>query len=285
MKNILVPTDNSNCAQAACEAAYMLAKRFSARLHILHSLDLPPYWDNFPPEEKANWASVNEAIAASDQQLEKLIARFPDIEVITSSQSKSLPEAVQEYIAAHGIELVVMGSHGASGKNEFFIGSNAQKVIRTIHCPALVIKKPISGIDFRKVVFASSFQESEMDAFLYFKELIKHFVPEIHLVAIHKSVFDMPYPLQLESMLPFEKACAPLVCHAHVYKDLSVDAGVRSFAKELDADLIAISYHERHPAKRMLIGSNVEALVNHSDTPVLTIDFEYKGTPSPQTNS
>jgi nucleotide-binding universal stress UspA family protein len=74
-------------------------------------------------------------------------------------------------------------------------------------------------------------------------------------------------------MSPFEAACQPLACHRHVYKDLSIDEGVRSFSKEIKADLVAISNHERHPIKRMLIGSNVELLINHSELPVLTIDY------------
>ncbi|MBK7409888.1 MAG: universal stress protein [Saprospirales bacterium] len=42
----------------------------------------------------------------------------------------------------------------------------------------------------------------------------------------------------------------------------------------MHADLIGISNHERHPLKRILVGSNVEALINHSKLPVLVIDYE-----------
>ena len=171
------------------------------------------------------------------------------------------------------IDLIVLGSHGASGKSEFFIGSNAQKVIRTVHCPTLVIKHPLKSVEFKNVVFASTFQESDMEAFLVFKNLVKHFIPEVHLVYVNKSIIGPPSNIQIEAMKPFEQACAPLVSHLHIYPDLSVDNGIRSFAEKINADLISISYHERHPLKRMLIGSNVEAIINHAERPVLTIDF------------
>ena len=273
MKNILVPTDNSACAKCACDAAYLLAKRFGAKLHFLTSIDLPPYWEKLPAEEKENWASINEAIAESDRALQTLKASYPGVEVLVETSAKSLPKSIGNYIENHGIDLLVMGSHGTSGKSEFFIGSNTQKVVRTIHAPTLIVKHPLKSIDFQKIVFASSFQETEMESFLFFKNFVKHFVPEIHLVAIHKSVFDPPYPLQLEAMKPFEQACSPLSCVTHVFKDLSVDAGIRSLSEEIGAQLIAISYHDRHPIKRMLAGSNVEALINHADLPVLTIDY------------
>jgi nucleotide-binding universal stress UspA family protein len=72
----------------------------------------------------------------------------------------------------------------------------------------------------------------------------------------------------------FSAACSPLTCFRHVVEAISVDEGIRSFAQKCGADLIAISNRERHPVKRMLIGSNVELLVNHSEAPVLTIDFD-----------
>ena len=273
MKNILVPTDFSKCSKYAVDAAVLLAKRFGAKVHLLNSLDLPPYWSSLPEQEKSKWATVSKATDEARKGLEQLKAGYPGAHLELATSADSLPRAVEKYVSEKGIDIIVMGSHGASGKSEFFIGSNTQKVIRTVHCPALVLKQPLKSADFKKVIFASSFNKPEMKPFLFFKNLIKHFIPEIHLVAIHTSAFDPPFPFKLEAMKPFEQACRPLVCHSHIYKDLSVDNGIRSFANEIGADLIAISNYERRPLKRMLVGSNVEALVNHSDLPVLTVDF------------
>ena len=273
MINILVPTDFSDCAEYAVQTAILFAERFGAKIFLLNSQNLPPYWDNLPKEEKTKWALANQSIEHASMDLDKIKKSNPTIDIEIETTSKSLPNAVADCVAHHSIDLIIMGSHGASGKSEFFIGSNAQKVIRTVHCPALVIKQPIDSIEFKHVVFASSFQEIEMEAFLVFKKIIKHFIPEIHLVYINKSVFDAPTPVRIEAMKPFKKAAAPLKCHLHIYPDLSVDSGIRSFAGKINADLISISYHERHPLKRMLIGSNVEAVINHAERPVLTIDF------------
>ncbi len=273
MKSILVPTDFSDCAGYATDAAIQLAERFNAKVYLLNSQNLPPYWDNLPEGEKLKWAKVNQSIENASKSLNELKDKFRNIQFGTSATSNSLPVAVAECVEKHGIDLIVLGSHGASGKNEFFIGSNAQKVIRTVHCPTLVIKQPLASIEFKNVVFASTFQETDMEAFLVFKNIIKHFIPEIHLVYISKSMIGTPAPIQIEAMKPFKQACSPLISHLHIYPDLSVDSGIRSFAEKIDADLISISYHERHPLKRMLIGSNVEAIINHAERPVLTIDF------------
>ena len=274
MKNILVPTDFSACAKNAAGVAYLLAQRFGAKLYLFSSLNLPKNWGEMTEAGRLQHAAVQTAIRHSETQLSELKRLFADVPVETVCDQRNLLESIGKNIREHGIDLIVMGSHGVSGKSEFFIGSNTQKVVRTVHSPVLVIKNPVEKIDFQKVVFASNFSEGEMSAFEYFKNFIKHFVPEVHLVSIHTSPFDTPYPVLMEAMQPFEEACKPLVCKSHVYRDISIDEGIRSFAREWDADLIAISNHERHPLKRMLAGSNVEMLVNHSNLPVLTIDFE-----------
>lgn len=273
MKNILVPTDFSPISKYAADAAYLLAKRFDAKLHLLTSLDLPPKWDSMTKPERLRDAAAQRMVQEAGAALSELGRQYHEVDVVTAWVGRRIWAQIQEYVREHGIDLVVMGSHGASGKSEYFIGSNTQKVVRTVHCPVLIVKNPLLKVDFKKVVFASDFSQEALAPFNYFKEIIKHFVPEIHLVSIYTSPFDTPYPVKIEEMKPFEEACLPLACHAHVYRHVSVDHGIRSFAGEIGADLIAISNHDRHPLSRMLVGSNVEALVNHANLPVLTIDF------------
>ena len=274
MKSILVPTDFSEHAGYALDVAVKLANRFNAKLFLLNSQDLPPYWDNLPTQEKEKLTLAMRGLQQAEEKLQKKKREnYPSVPIEVFTTPESLPGAVNHFIKKHGIDLIVIGSHGASGKSEFFIGSNAQKVIRAVHCPALVIKRPLEKLDFKKVVYASNFHETEMEGFLFFKNIIKHFIPEIHLVYIQHTIIHPPVPVQLETMKPFELAAAPLKCQSHIFNDLSVDSGIRSFADELNANLIAISYHERRPLKRMLIGSNVEAVINHADLPVLTVDF------------
>ena len=113
-----------------------------------------------------------------------------------------------------------------------------------------------------------------MEVFLRFKDFVKPFLPEIHLVAIHtNSIFDPPYTISKLAMEGFKNLCAPFHCETYIYKDLNIDKGIRGFAEDIGANLIGISNHFRHPLKRMLAGSNVEALVNHADVPVLSIDY------------
>ncbi len=266
MKNILVPTDFSACANNAVDAAYQLAERFESKVHLLHAIPR-----DLPGQDEAEWM---QEVANANILLKDIRERYPAIDTTALSIAGKLPALMKEYVQANSIDLIVMGSHGAGGKQEYFIGSNTQKSVRSVYCPVLVVKDKIEDLNFDKVVFASNFNRDEMVAFMVFKDFVKHFIPEIHLVMVHtSSLFDPPYSLSKEAMKDFEELCAPFAVKSHIHRDFTIEKGIRSFSDEIGASLIGISNHYRHPLKRMLVGSNVEALVNHSNLPVLSIDY------------
>jgi len=267
MKNILVPTDFSACARYAESAAIQLAKQQGARVIFLHFIQSGSF-----PAHSPEW---NQKRANKLILLEDIVKRNPGVEITVDCLEGPLLKQLTHWIAGKEIDLIIMGSHGASGTNDFFIGSNTQRVVRKIHCPVLVLKDPIEKLTFQKVVFAARFNESEREPFLHFKKLVESFRPEIHLVAIHTaSLFEAPYVVTKSAMDEFQELCKPFHSEVHVFSDLNVGEGIQLFAQSIEADLIGISSHESNPLKRMLVGSNVEALVNHSKLPVLTIDYE-----------
>jgi nucleotide-binding universal stress UspA family protein len=276
IQNILVPTDFSACATYAVDAAVLLAKKHKAYLHFISCTS--------PIQEKSAKHNLQvEEDAAYKRQIKKTDGLLKDLEKsLKSTYEKitikqvfgTLVEVIQAISEANQIDLIVMGSYGLSGKNKYFIGSNTQKVVRKVHVPVLVVKKPIGTIDFKKVVFASAFNTSDKDIFLKMLDFVKADQPEIHLVMINTlSWFGQPYVLSKAAMEDFKTLCHPLECHLHFYRDSKVDAGIRHLSNDIKADLIAISNHERHPIKRIFAGSSVEALVNYSEIPVLSLDF------------
>lgn len=277
MKNILVPTDFSACAEYAIDLGFAFAEFFDATLHLFTCIDLPDDWDELSNEEKGNLPEENQLFENANVLLEewRVRANREGIKLkIIISGGKFLRE-LQNQVSKKKIDFVIMGSHGVSGKQEYFIGSNTQKAIRKLHVPIFVVKNPLKQYAFKNVVFASSFDANEKEPFLKFLDFIKWFTPEtIHLLSINTSGwFSQPSLLMKEAMKDFQKLAKEYNCKTHFYRDLSVDVGVRHFAEEVEADLIVVSNQNRRPLKRIFSGSNVEALVNHCEMPVLSLDF------------
>ena len=274
MKSILIPTDFSLCAQNAENAGMQLAKKFGAKVYLFHHANLPKDWEEMFVEERERHPEALKKIYEIESSFERIRKLFPDITIETHITGGNWIDRMRQFVAQKSVDLIVMGSHGAGGKNEFAIGSNTQKVVRRVHCPIIVIKEPLKKVNFNKVIYASSFNLAEKEAFLKFKDFIKHFLPEIHLVTIHNSEFlDGPISLQKEVLKDFVELSKPLTAIPHIVGNFSIDGGIRHIANNLEADLVVVSNHYKRPLKRMLVGSNVEALVNHANMPVLTIDY------------
>ena len=265
MKRILVPTDFSAFAGYGMKAALDLAQKFGARVSALHVVEN----ENSKAEREQKIHNAEILFSEWTQRAKEKGVDF-DFNILEGKFLPKLTDTVKEY----NPDFIIIGSHGTSGKREFFIGSNAQKAIRMIPRPFLIVKSELSDVEFNKVVFASSFNESEKDPFKYFLSFIERFNPEIHLVAINTySWFSQPFVILNESMKDFKNMARRFQTELHFVTDLSIEAGIRHFSERINADLVVISNHEKHPLKRIFSGSNVEALVNHSKQAILSIDY------------
>ena len=81
-------------------------------------------------DERSKLEETNQIIRNALVLLKDIKERYPELNITTSYSGDKLINAIKDYAKKHGVDFIVMGSHGASGKNEYFIGSNTQKVIR-----------------------------------------------------------------------------------------------------------------------------------------------------------
>jgi nucleotide-binding universal stress UspA family protein len=123
---ILVATDFSETAQAAVRVAHAYARAFGARLHVFHVT-----W----PDEHG----LTQLFAA-------LVAELgPEVPVEVASNRGDPADEIVRYASGHGIDLIVLGTHGRTGISRFLMGSVAERVIRTAPCPVLSVP-PAGGL-------------------------------------------------------------------------------------------------------------------------------------------
>ena len=272
---ILVPTDFSGCADYALDAACKIAEKTSSEIYLFHVAHIPKELMGLS-NNSALIEDVRESINNNVKEL--LIQRLKIIEdrglkAHSDFEYGKLLPSVIDYDRRHGFDLIVMGSYGASGKQEWFIGSNTQKLVRKMDKNILVIKEPLEDLNFEKLMFPSNLILEDKDAFRFFLKFAKLFnAKEVHILAVNTSgYFNQPATMMLELLDDFKALVNELDCKTHFASDYSVEAGIRHFSDEYKINLIGISNLVRSPIKRIFQGSNVEMLVNHSDLPVLVI--------------
>ncbi len=274
---ILVPTDFSNFAEYAFEAACNLGHKFGAEIHLFHVIDFPDNWKSVSKNVASTDAATQKLESDAAQRLEQLQKTALDkglschVQYTDGNFLKKIKHAIEE----NKIDLVVMGSHGVSGIEELFIGSNTQKVLRKIHTNVLVVKSRLKDINFSKVLFASGLYLRDHEAFGRLLEFIKPFdVKELHVLSVDTSrAFSQPAFAMKDAMKAFKHMASNLNCQTHFYLDFSIESGIRNFSEEYDIDLIALSNHGRSPIKRIFQGSQLEMVINRSKAPVLSIDY------------
>lgn len=273
---LLVPTDFSEQANMATDTAHKIAKIKDLKVHFVHATSLLPRgWEGWPDREKDKFPEARRVVYDIEERLTSLVQRFEKAN-LTATYSVSADEPlglIESAYQAYPVHTIVMGSHGVSGKREYFIGSNTQKVIRKLEANIFIVKEKIEKLSFEKVLFCSHLSIVDEAAFKHFLSWVEVFKPkEVHLLTINLPGFStQPYLLVKERFEDYKQIAKEYHLKTHFIRDFTVEGGIRLFSEKMGIDLIGISNLDKNPIKRIFLGSNVEMLANHSEIPVLSI--------------
>ncbi|WP_159799618.1 universal stress protein [Flavobacterium sp. MK4S-17] len=278
MKKILVPTDFSEHAEYALKVASQIARKNNSEIYLLHMLELPVQISNDGIGE-SNAVGASNDIPEVMFFMEKTRERFEEIlnepylegiTVIEAIQFERAFDGIIKHSKKHGIDLIVMGSHGASGFQEMFIGSNAEKVVRTSDIPVLVIKKEEAEFKAENLIFASNFADEIKKPFAKVVEFANSFNAHLHLVFINTpNDFRSTHSAE-KLMQEFAAKFSINNYSTHIYNDVNIEKGILHFANSINADIIGMCTHGRQGLAHFFNGSISEDLVNHSVRPVVT---------------
>ena len=141
IRNILCPVDFSDPSREAMRFAAVLCRLYGARLTLLHAYAVPGYV--LPEGFVAAGPDVLEEIESrtrstlKEWQTAAQEAGAQDIDLVTA-MGNAAPEIVL-YAREHKADLIVVGTHGRTGIVNFLLGSVADKVVHTAHCPVLIV--------------------------------------------------------------------------------------------------------------------------------------------------
>lgn len=148
LKHIAVATDLGEHSLPALDAALDLAEVHGARVSLVHIIEptpTPPGLEAFALEGMPiDWVErVTDARrSVADQKLNAMCAekrRAPSV-IVPVLLTGLLPDTLNEFLVRDQADLLVVASHGRRGVAHFFLGSVAERLMRTAPCPVLVIK-------------------------------------------------------------------------------------------------------------------------------------------------
>jgi nucleotide-binding universal stress UspA family protein len=268
MKNIIIPIDFSEDSLKGIELALLFTLKQYSNIQMVYvqkkssDYNSPGYF-----EEEHKWA---------EKKFKEIIARYEprlgnDSKLRYIIKSGKIYKEIVSQVESYKDALVIASTHGASGFEEFFMGSNAFKIISATERPVLVTRTGKIPDDIRKIVMPLDVTIDTRQKVPYTAELAELFGAEVHIITTSSSRGQRitkrleAYSRQAAGFfgskrIPFRQKS--------LYGDNLVDLTV-VYADSVNADLITIMKEQSKSLSFM--GNLTHQLLNHATIPVLTL--------------
>jgi len=276
MKNILFPTDFSSVANNAFIYALEIADELDASITTIHAYKLPDIRGAHLPhtlQEVYDSISIEKFENYKDSiPLLHEIAAENDLSHVSIShilrEGETIP-TVLHAVKSENIDAIVMGTKGASGLRQIFVGSTAGEVLENAACPVLAVpEKATFDGSLDRIAITTSFKEEEKKALKKVIEFGRYFEAEIYCINVDTAHTE-EYKQQMKQLKrEFEH-----LKHVNfeVLKGNDILKSVSKYVEENQIDVLAMVSHRRNFFQELFNYSSVKKMSYHSKTPILSI--------------
>lgn len=276
MKKILFPTDFSAAAENAYIYALRLAKLTGASITTVHSFEMPDLGRvHLPVTIKEVYDSIN--LEEFENYRDKIpkCAKIAEEQGLTSvvvnhvlEEGRTVP-TILKLAKKEEADLIVMGTTGASGLKEIFLGSVAAEVMENAPCPVLAVPKDAKfDGHLNRVAFLTEFKGEEKSALNWLADWVAPFHSDIFCLNIDVNHTES-FTLRMDNMkidflnrrnIQFE-----------VIDGTDIEKGVTKYLDEQRIDFVAMVIHKRNFLQELFSYSLTKKMAYHLKTPILAL--------------
>lgn len=276
-KKILLPTDFSRNAWNAIVYATMLYRDHECDFYLLNVFTTRGYSIDSIMVPEPGEVNYDKAKAESENGLGKAIEGLtfqdenPKHHFHAVSQYNSLLEAINDIIAKKDIEMIVMGTKGATGAKEVLYGSNAVNVMKKVReCPVLVFPESANMGALVEIVFPTSYKTNYKRRELkHLVEIAKSFGSSIRVLHIIED--DHLSDDQTSNRKLLEEYFEGLEYSFHTLSNIPLQTGINCFVESRGSDMIALLDRKQGFFSNILSRPLIKGIGYHSKVPVLVM--------------
>lgn len=252
-KKILLAFDNSDSSRVALQKACDIASKFGSEITALF---------------------VNSGVSKNFADSKKFLEDFAsskDIELTLEERKGKVYNEVIALEKAGDFELILIGTHGKSGWQPSWMGSNAFKVISSSHCPVISIQENVSNLDFSNILLPIADSTTTRQKVAYCTVLAKAFGATVHILGLSKSKSKST----VNRVSSYVRQTERYLAEQRVKYTVNSEFGVKvpekciSYSKEVGAGLLLMMTETESAGYFM--ESYAQKLVNMSPIPVMSI--------------
>lgn len=275
MKKILLPTDFSKNAWNAIEYALHFFKDEECLFYLLNAYTPVIYRVDYlvggPAVSAIPDIGVDMSLSGLERTVEQIKKDYPNSKhrFKTISEFNTLTDEVENTCDKVGVDLIIMGTTGASGAKKIFLGSNTVHIMRKAKVPVLAVPEGFKFKPLKAIIFPTDYLDSintkDIEPLL---ELVLKFNAILHVV---HAVEDKLTPVQ-SNHRDLLKALIKDV--PNIFLDI-IDENmpniVHSYVEENKIGLVAMLNRKHTFLQRLLFRQNVDSIGYHSSVPFLVL--------------
>jgi nucleotide-binding universal stress UspA family protein len=273
MNHILLPTDFSENSINAMHYALQLFEGKPCHFYLLHTQNPANYISDdlvLAGPKSIYETIVNTAKKKLSQLLVELKQEFKtrEFKFELLVDYDTLSEAINQIKTTKPIDLIVMGTNGASSAKEILFGSNTINVIRKVDCPTLVIPEGCGFESPNELLLPLDAADAlNSDAFLNAIKFMKRFGKKLHLLRINPNGENSE-----DSKKDHDYVRSLLTEHQYVYhivSDIPISATVDCYIQTHTIDLVALIVQNESLFERLFMGSPTTKINKMLKVPLL----------------
>ncbi|NNC70189.1 MAG: universal stress protein [Flavobacteriaceae bacterium] len=276
MKNIALPTDFSKNSENAIDYALNLFKDEACRFYLLHTYTPIIYSYDFNMSAGNYADDVSEMVKKNAEerlksQLKKLNKKHKNdkhsFELVTSFNT--LTDELKSFTKKHDIELIVMGTKGASGAQEVLFGTNTIHVINKVKCPVMAIPNEYKFEPPVDILFPTDYKIDYDDKHLnIIKAIALNFKSKIHIV--HVTSDELNYE-QSKNSVTLERLLLEYDDVYETVRDDYIPEAINSYQNQNQTQLLAMINNKHSFFENLFFKPVISRISLHLKTPFLVI--------------
>jgi nucleotide-binding universal stress UspA family protein len=279
MKRILLPTDFSdNAFNALCYAVQLFEKE-KCEFILLHTYTPVTYnvgtaADSYSTFELLEILKVT-VVQNLDKTEERLKEKFknPNHAFQKISSFNLLINEMQDLIKEKNIDLIVMGTTGATGAKEIFLGTNTMYAIKKVKCAVIAVPANFNYEEPKEILFPTDFKFSYKNKYLSFiRDLSKIHNSKLHIFnVVHGENTDSKYEMTMDFL---DKYFENSYHRFHIAENKDIHEAIVEFELKHKINLL-IMIHTKHSFfENILFEPVINKIVFHTQVPFLVIPSE-----------
>lgn len=278
MKTILVPSDFSKNADTALLYAIKLSNLLQTKLVVFHCYQVSFNVIAEATSEEQTDLFIKKDIAIHVVKLQnhvnsaykELRINMPSTTIVGVELNPLVVEKTIEVAGQHHADLIVMGTHGASGLNKLFFGSNTSTMISKSDIPVLAIPENYSFKKIETIALASDLEDPEDE--------LNRVIPFVSALDARLDIVHLDYGLdafgrQEQQAIKFMEKCTYKKIRLVQQKAVLEHTLLKQLRKYLDEqkpEWLIMFTKERSFWDKILLRSKTEDMANFLELPLLS---------------